>query len=192
MTLDKHRTFIAVRIQASKPILNALQEFKDELSNEAVKWVRTDLMHLTLAFLGSTPSRMIPPIVEILNHTAGSFVPFSIQVRGAGVFPKETKPRVLWVGIEDPPENLKKIQAHLSQQIAELGFSLEERAFNPHLTLGRIKYLRNLEMLKKLLEKYRNADFHEEYISELIFYESITRPEGPEYLPLARCVLGRK
>ncbi len=158
---------------------------------ESIKWVRPDLMHLTLAFLGNTPSGMIPEIVENMNRTARSYAAFSLKVNGVGVFPGLHKPRVLWMGIEDRLESLKNIQEQLRQQLIELGFELEERTLSPHLTLGRIKFLKNPELLLDIMKEYEKVNFHEEQISELILYESITRPEGPEYLPLARCALSR-
>ena len=65
------------------------------------------------------------------------------------------------------------------------GFEKEERKFRPHLTLARIKYIRDREVLQEKLAEYRDTVFQKIQVEEIIYYESILRPGGPSYLPLA-------
>ena len=71
------------------------------------------------------------------------------------------------------------------------GFVIEERQFKPHLTLGRVKSVRDTENLKKVLEKYRDDEFQKVEVKEVILYESILMQTGPIYKPWAVTALLR-
>jgi 2'-5' RNA ligase len=43
-----------------------------------------------------------------------------------------------------------------------------------------------MEKLAGLLKKYENESFGTASVREIIYYESILKPEGPDYHPLAR------
>ena len=64
---------------------------------------------------------------------------FQLSIGGFGCFPNLRRPRVLWIGIQDPSGNLQKLHAEISLGLAKLGFDREARTFHPHLTLGRVK-----------------------------------------------------
>ena len=68
----------------------------------------------------------------------------------------------------------------------QLDFPKEEKDFNPHLTIGRVKYFSNKKTLLELVEKYQNTTILECQINEFILYESILKKEGPEYLMIEK------
>jgi len=70
-----------------------------------------------------------------------------------------------------------------------LGFPRDEREFRPHLTMARLKWINDKEKLKDLLETYKNEDFQEVKINEVIYYESILKPSGPVYKPIEKFIL---
>ena len=65
----------------------------------AVKWVRPELMHLTLRFLGDTPFDRRPAVQAALDAVAAAHVPFDLHLTGVGCFPNPRRPRVVWVGL---------------------------------------------------------------------------------------------
>jgi 2'-5' RNA ligase len=68
--------------------------------------------------------------------------------------------------------------------LKDAGISIEDRPFKPHLTLGRIKYLKDKAVLKTLMDKYQNAEIQKVPVNEVILYESILLQTGPVYKPI--------
>ncbi len=101
-----------------------------------VRWVGTDALHLTLKFLGEVPDARLPSIEQALLRAAVGFPHFDLELRGLGAFPDLRSPRVVWVGVH-APEEMAQLAGALEDAMAELGFPREQRAFSPHLTLGR-------------------------------------------------------
>src|SRR5262245_52735123 len=131
------RVFIAVQLPAElKAKLAALQQALQRLPVDAA-WARETGFHITLKFLGEVEPILIEPIVSCMSETARRFHPFSLTLCGVGVFPHESSPRVLWVGIQDASGLLRHLQRTLAAQLAQLGYTAEDRPFTPHLTLAR-------------------------------------------------------
>jgi len=104
-----------------------------------VRWVQPEGIHLTLKFLGQTPLDQIEGIVKALSSACASLCPFTCTVGGLGCFPNLRRPRVIWVGVQEPTGALSRLQEALEGACAESGFKRERRAFHPHLTLGRLR-----------------------------------------------------
>ncbi len=174
------RLFIAVKIEPQRDLLIAFEEFKNKLSRERIKWVNPDNLHITLKFLGDTDEKSIEAIKDTLSEIAAKHPKTIMTIRGSGVFPNQHRPRVLWFGIERN-EKLKDLAGDIDDAMAELGFEPETRAFKPHLTIGRVKFVDQLGRLKKLLDKYRNVHFQDTGVNEIVLFESKLHPQGPQY-----------
>ncbi|MCA1759499.1 MAG: RNA 2',3'-cyclic phosphodiesterase [Bacteroidales bacterium] len=180
---DLLRTFVAVKIKPAPLLLQAFINLKKELSCEPVKWVEPNNLHLTLKFLGDTFPSQVDEIGEELNQVSKQFSSFSFELEGLGYFKNKGMPRVLFANIKDG-EVLQLVAAEINNRLVKLGFEPENRPFKPHLTLARIKFLKNKKAFYQAVEKYSETLFQSVNIDELIFYRSILRPEGPEYIPL--------
>ncbi|WP_176714094.1 2'-5' RNA ligase family protein [Orenia metallireducens] len=44
---------------------------------------------------------------------------------------------MIWTGIDDGQENLKKLQQLVEESMLDLGFKRESHSYIPHITLGR-------------------------------------------------------
>jgi 2'-5' RNA ligase len=185
------RTFIAFQIQAGDKILECAGRLKEILQEESIKWVDPDRLHATLAFLGDTKEDLIPAIGGILEKYVPAYPSPGVQIRGMGVFRSMKDPRVIWLGMAPMP-SLAELKEKMDRELGPMGFQAGDRPFRPHLTLGRIKRLKNRDLLSGLLQEYRDHLFQEGSISELVFYESILRPEGPVYHPLLKVPFGEE
>ena len=105
--------------------------------------------------------------------------PFSITFKEIGFFGKP-HPRVLWIGME-PALVIQEIQTKITSKLLDIGFSFDKKDFSPHLTIARIKKLVEYHQLTDIISKYKNKDFQTTEISEIILFESILKPSGPEY-----------
>jgi RNA 2',3'-cyclic 3'-phosphodiesterase len=179
------RTFFAVDIRPDEKLTEVIRDVRNLLAGEKIKWVAADAMHLTLKFLGDTPEDTIPQIIRAMEVPFGKIPVMSLQLSGIGLFKNLHNPRVIWIGIMPCP-SLEQAFQILGNTLVSFGYPAEPVEFVPHLTLGRIREIKESEKLARLVEKYKNNSFGTATIREIIYYESILNPEGPEYHPLAR------
>ena len=92
---------------------------------------------------------------------------------------------IIWTGIE-PNGKLSDLNNLIVNGLKGLNIKMENRPYNPHLTLGRIKHLNDKEVLRSLLEQFQNSEIQIVQVDEVILYESILLPTGPVYKPLER------
>ena len=177
------RIFIAVKVTAGNTLLKLFSSLKGKLSVEIIKWTTIDNMHITLAFPGNTSEEKIERIDELLKVRCSDFKKFEVVMRGTGVFKSFSDPRIIWAGFEKS-EELTKLAKTIQEGLRGIGIELEERPFNPHLTLARIKNLSDREAFERLISQYQNIDIQVVPVNEVILYESIHAPVGPVYKPL--------
>lgn len=179
------RIFIAVKTEPGPELHKTLATFRSVLGGERIKWADPVNIHLTLAFLGDTEEGKIKSLSVMLKEKCRDFGDFSFQLKGTGVFKSLRDPRVIWIGIE-PSDKLNNLNEQIVAGLKETGFQLEERLFRPHITIGRIKSLKDADNLKTLISRYADKMIQKVDVNEVILYESILMPAGPLYKPLEK------
>jgi 2'-5' RNA ligase len=182
------RIFIAVKVNPEGELLRMSSSLKAILAAENIKWVEATNMHLTLAFLGDTEEKRIRVLSSMLKNKCSGFGEFDFNLTGTGVFKNFRDPRVLWVGIQSA-ERLIQLNNIIAEGLTHDVFKMEERQFKPHLTLGRVKSVRDSENLKTVLERYRDIHFQIVHVNEVILFESLLTQSGPTYKPLGNFAL---
>ncbi len=185
------RAFLAIELPDS--LRPGLAQVQGELkrSHAEVRWVPVGNIHLTLKFFGNVPDDEIGSLALAAREVAVAAAPFQLQVTGAGAFPSPKAPRVVWVGLGGDMVPLTQLFYRLEKAFATLGYLPEGRAFNPHLTLGRVKSPVNRERLAKMLEKLPPLDWPPFTVKELILFQSVLSPQGSKYTPLEVIPLGK-
>jgi 2'-5' RNA ligase len=147
-------------------------------------WVRADRMHLTLHFLGSVDDGFEQRVRQVLSNPL-RVAPFDVTFHGLGFFPERGSPHVLWLGIRDGLEPLRRIEKTLADG---LGIQRDHPGpFTPHLTLAR---LRDRAPRTRFAEIARfPASAGPSRIDRVTLYESRLSPAGPTYVPLAAAPL---
>jgi 2'-5' RNA ligase len=138
--MEQIRSFIAIELPDD--IKQALAELQASLQTEkypSVKWVDPGSIHLTLKFLGSIAANKTGDIIGAMEEAARDIAPFSLEVKGLGVFPNFKRVRVVWVGMGGDIATLKLLQQRIESGLVPLGFARESRPFTPHLTLARVR-----------------------------------------------------
>jgi 2'-5' RNA ligase len=107
-----------------------------------IRWVRVEGLHLTLRFLGQTPRERLPALQRMLDALAAATPPFVVTIARAGAFPNPSRPRTLWLGIEEGADALAKLASDLEAGVAADGQLLGTKPFAPHLTIARTDGLR--------------------------------------------------
>ena len=183
------RTFIALKVEPEKIMVDCYHRIQEALRMEKIKWVDPGNLHITLRFLGDTEAGTVKGISRILEETIPAYPCPEVVFRGMGLFRNLRDPRVLWIGMDTGPV-LQELKKDLDKKLSALGFPVEERSFRPHLTLARIKFIRDRSRLEELINAYRDTEFQKNRIEEILYYESFLRQEGPRYLPLIKVSFG--
>ncbi len=183
------RCFIAVEVPG--PLKEAVARITEVLKKcrADVRWVPAENVHLTLKFLGETEESMVVRICDALSERLSSYPPFYINISGVGCFPDIRRPRIIWVGIEESLA-LKELAGAVESVLADLGYPAEDRAFSPHLTIGRVRALKGITGMMKDLEKLVDYSFGSMEVRRVSLMKSELRPAGAEYSSLAEIHLG--
>lgn len=107
------------------------------LAAPSARWTRPDKVHLTLEFLGEQPGSLVAQLTPVLDRIAERHRAITLVLREFDAFPNLRRPRVVWAGMEASSE-LTELRQDVGEACAALGLPREERAFRPHVTLGRI------------------------------------------------------
>jgi 2'-5' RNA ligase len=184
------RLFIAVNFPA--PLRRSIAGIARRLERDGVpaRWVKEPAIHLTLKFLGRTPTDRVPSLEGALDEVASAAEPFTLRFEEVGAFPSPRRPRVIWIGIEAGPR-LRLLHDALERRLAPLGVERENRPFRPHVTLGRANpdagpgEYRGLEAAIREIRLDREVD-----VRRIDLMESVLRADGPEYRKLRSARLG--
>lgn len=145
-----------------------------------ISWVRPQLFHSTLTFLGDVGDRAMIELLPAIAAVASQTPPFDVTYEGVGTFPDARRPTVLWVGCVPKDGVLLRLKTELDAAVSSLGIALESRAFHPHVTLGRIRSPQAAKDLTPMLETLtfepRNAR-----IVEIHVMKSDRTPQGADY-----------
>lgn len=177
------RTFVAIKIAPDKKLLNVFSTLRKSLAGEAIGWVSENNLHLTLRFIGETSHNQVTEIIQQLESIGEHFQPFQFELKGIGFFKSRNHPRILFINGENAG-SLIQLAANIEEKIVSLGFSPEEKAFNPHLTLGRIKLIREKEVFYSLVNKFIHTHIQWVTVTEIVYYQSILDSSGATYKPL--------
>jgi len=179
------RTFIAVEISAETR--SRARQLITRLSGTGAKvsWVKPDCLHLTLKFLGDVDLREIAALGEAVTRATADLPPFEIEVRGAGAFPTAARPRTLWLGVGRGSDEMVALHDAVDGALDGLGYRREQRRFRPHLTIGRVRGERDLELLGQLVSEHADFAGGVTSIDEVVVMSSELSPDGPDYEPLA-------
>ncbi|BEQ14028.1 RNA 2',3'-cyclic phosphodiesterase [Desulfoferula mesophila] len=133
------RSFIALEMP------NQVKDFAAGLIRELkptgadVKWVEPVNLHLTLKFLGEVDPGATADIITAVERACAGRPPLELAAQGCGAFPGPRAPKVVWLGLAGDIEPLAGLARAIEAALMPLGFEPEQRAFKPHLTLGRVR-----------------------------------------------------
>lgn len=180
------RAFIAVSVRATSSLRKVILEL--DSMGRALKAVDPGSLHVTLKFLGDTPSESIPRIGAEVQAACEGRLAIDAELHGLGAFPHAGRPSVIWVGMHNV-QSLVEISEVLEDGLESLRFPRDSRKFQPHVTLARVKS-RPPENLHDLLNANAATSFGSITIDRVTLYQSELRPQGPRYTPLATVSLG--
>jgi len=155
----------------------------------AVKWVEPKNFHMTLKFLGETETGVVSRLANELAGVAAGIPEFMLGFGGAGTFPDERRPRVVWIGIEEGLEQLFSLAQRVEEVCQTLGFEAENRPFSAHLTLGRARGSGPLPGLQAGLEALAGESLGRQRVDHVAVIQSTLTRSGPIYRTLHKLAL---
>jgi 2'-5' RNA ligase len=185
------RAFIAVEINS--PVRKQASEVIQRLSStdSEINWVEPEDMHLTLKFLGDVSLTETSRICQAVAQAAETIDPFELEMATVGAFPNIDRPRTIWLGTDEGTNEMVALQEAVDQSMKELGFRLENRRYQPHLTLGRVKSLgSDSKELAKLLERESDFGAGRTNVTRVTVFSSELTRSGPIYAKLGTLPLG--
>ena len=181
------RVFLAIDLPGSlQNGLTQVQEFLKQCGAD-VRWVPVGNIHLTVKFFGNIKESDAEAIEAAAMAVAQKVQPFELHISGAGAFPSIKNPRVVWLGISGQTETLAKLYQGLEQAFATLGYIPEDRPFNAHLTLGRVRRKASRSDAAQVGEIVASTTV--ELLAEVpaesfALIRSVLKPSGAEYTTL--------
>ena len=183
---EQIRCFIAFDLENEQVLSRLTQAQKLVLETGAdLRPVAPQNIHVTIRFLGDISPGMVEKVCEAMKRV--EFKPFTIQIRGLGVFPSLNYPRVVWAGMTDGVDQLRSIFNQLEPQIRALGFQADAYGFSPHLTIARVRTGANKQNLAEFVTKKGDFEFGTIQADCLRLKRSQLSPKGPTYSTIKEC-----
>lgn len=173
------RAFIAIQLpaKARNELARINEILAAQLPPRTVRWVKPELMHLTLHFLGDTAVAKLPSLYEALDNSSAKHDAFTLSLDHLGCFPNRKRPRVIWAGIKGELGAAAALKSEIDQALLPLGWKKDERPFRPHLTIGRVKDSRKFQSINWQINIVKLAL----PVRAVHLIESELTPSGPIY-----------
>ncbi|MEM4302806.1 MAG: RNA 2',3'-cyclic phosphodiesterase [Candidatus Caldarchaeum sp.] len=173
------RAFIAVDV-VDKNVVRQIMSVQSELSRvggNGLKLVEPENLHLTLRFLGEIGDAEVEMVSEALRKLEAP--PFSISFTGLGYFPGGGRINVIWVGVAEGAEKLEEIHNKLEKRLASM--RLEKEKFTPHLTICRVKFVKDRNALLDVVNRNSKTFFGSQRVDRIALKKSMLTHSGPIY-----------
>lgn len=174
------RTFLAIPLPET--LRNYLAQFSKSFidKNDRINWVKPGNIHITLNFLGDTDPTFIDQQAISFEEQISMCSSFRMGTLDTGIYPHANDPKVLWVGASPYDNGLASLLTVLNVVVKQLGYELDNRKFQPHITLGRVKSIsRKSTFIHNFLSKeVRETDF---VVDEIRWFQSTLAATGAIY-----------
>ena len=193
------RLFVSI-----EPPENAVEHLDEFLtvrrsSGPELRWSSPAQWHLTLAFMGSAPDRVVEDVVDGVAAVAARTPPARLAVADGGCFPDVTRAKVLWAGVagdtgrdggDGGAEALQRLARGVRSACSVAGAAPEGGPFLPHLTLGRFSRAEDATRWVRVLSTYAGPTWAATQVAVVASHLPRERGHRPRHEVLARLPLG--
>jgi 2'-5' RNA ligase len=181
------RLFVAIDVsdETRAQLRRVREQLAQRLTNvprpPRVTWVADNAAHVTIRFIGEVPDSIAEHVrAAMASPLAGPA--YTIEFSGVGVFPKGSRPRVVWIGATRGQAETAAVAAAVNQRLDPIVGPGESRPFRAHLTLARVKEPTPFDWSGALatIDSGRTRSV----VDHVTLYQSRTSPAGPTYTPL--------
>ncbi|MFA5176338.1 MAG: RNA 2',3'-cyclic phosphodiesterase [Candidatus Nanoarchaeia archaeon] len=169
------RVFIGIKLP--QEVRDYIFDLEKEISKlpAKIKFVHKKNLHVTLKFIDEISEDKLKIVKDRLKKF--KFKKFPSALMQLDFFPNKNNIRVLWAGI-DNKNPFYDIQKQIDDDLRDI-LNPEEK-FHPHITLGRIKFIKNPEEFQEKITNVVIKPLKFE-INQFCLFESTLTKDGPEY-----------
>lgn len=171
------RTFIAIKLP--EEVSAKLKPVVSQLNTSSAKMTFVKDFHLTLKFLGEVDASRIEELKKTLAKV--KFEAFEAEFTNLGFFPNENYVRIIYIGLK-PEQQFCSLQKTIESALPK--FKKDSR-FEPHITLARVKFIKDKAEFKNAISKIKLPEFPKFKVDCFKLMKSTLMPEGPVYEELA-------
>jgi 2'-5' RNA ligase len=182
------RLFVAVDVDpATRAQLGIARRAMEAVVDDApvparLTWVKDQLAHVTLRFVGRVASHRVPAIRHALEAVA--FAPFEVTWESVGTFGGRRSPRVIWISPTVGAQALCEVAQQVNDCLDPILGSAEARPFAPHLTIARIRDAgKGVDWSRAIAAVHLSPTVSR--IEHVTLYQSHLSPKGPTYTALS-------
>jgi 2'-5' RNA ligase len=163
---------------------------KEALADPALRAVRPESLHMTLAFLGLTPEQEVARIAAAMGESAGP-APL-VELLEPVARPTPRRPRLFALPAVSP--GAEQMQARLSELLSAARlYEPDDRPFWPHVTVARVRAEGRGTRRPAVVERPPNElppGLSEAFYGvRMTLYRSVLQPQGSHYVPMAQVEL---
>jgi len=164
------RAFISIDLPAN--IQKEIEKIQKKLPAFEGKITEPENLHLTLKFLGDVDEKILIEIKRRLKEI--KIKKFETRISDIGIF-SSNYIKIIWVKME----NCHGLQKIIDEKLSGI-FEKEER-FMGHVTIARVKYIKNKNYFLGELKKIQIPESLKFQVKSFELRKSELMPEGPIY-----------
>lgn len=144
-------------------------------------------LHLTLKFFKEISNIKIDEIREKLEQI--KFKKFRASLGKLGFFPSESFIRIVWVSLESEDKQVFSLYEKIKNVLSETGIERDWREFQSHITIARIKSLKDRKMFIDVINEME-LERIEFLVDKIKLKKSTLTDAGPIYEDVFKIELG--
>lgn len=149
-------------------------------------WVKDEMAHVTLRFIGEVPDECAVEIESALNSDL-ALAPFDVAWDRLGTFPAGRSPRVVWIGASTGVDALSNLARMVNLRLNSMIGPADARPFKAHVTIGRVRDPGKVDWRLALTRV--ELDPTVTRVDHVTLYRSHLSPRGPTYSEVVRTML---
>lgn len=183
------RIFFAIDLAEPTKVklMEIMRALKKSSRSQGIRWTRPENFHVTLQFLAEVRREHLPLLIANVRAKLATVSQNPEMKFGAiNIFPNPYRPRVIVLEVL-AQEKLAELSKLIGEGIQATQYEIEGRPFRAHLTLGRIKQPRAMNL--SFIEECSLPEFDTIVVDNVALFRSEPQPEGSLYTVLDRISL---
>lgn len=135
------RAFVALSLDGD--VMAALkkrsQALQEQFAHLNIRWVPFANYHVTLVFIGNILVSELKVMDILIRDAVLGTKPFDLEIGASTLFPPDNDKKGVLIASVIPSDPLLALQERLDAMFRAAGYPLIERAYNPHMTLARLR-----------------------------------------------------
>lgn len=175
----KNRLFVSLNLP--EDVIEQIISLRNKVClDDKIKWEPKEKLHLTIKFIGDVSDETMKEIAEELNFIS-EYPFFQCSFNQFGFFYRDRKPAILWAGLS-VEDRLNRLTIELNERLKKFSIPIEQKRFNPHITLLRIKNVPEINFVNN----FKNFTFEPILFTAntITLYKSILLSERSKYFTI--------